>query len=143
VYLDLSLGRRGPSEYNSDIGISRLQQRSFVMASLAFVLPVLPGKESTDREQIERFKNEESEEFSAWNRSNGVTRHAVWHQKTPQGTTAIVLIEADDISAALRGPATSQEPFDHKFRQWINDVHGVDLATDPPADVAHLIDWRA
>ena len=112
------------------------------MASIAFVLPVLPGKESTDIEQIERFKAEESEDFGAWNRSNGVHRHAIWHQKTPQGTLAIVLLEADDIGRALGGPATSQEPFDQRFREWIKDVHGVDLANDPPADVQQVIDWR-
>lgn len=111
------------------------------MASIAFVLPVLPGKESRDTEQLQRFQNEESEEFSAWNRANGVHRHAVWHQKTPQGTLAIVLLEADDIKAALRGPATSQEPFDQRFRDWIEEVHGVDLANDPPAEVVQVIDW--
>jgi len=109
---------------------------------LAFVLPVLPGKETVDVDQIERFKGEERDEFSAWHRSHGVTRHAIWHQKTPQGTIAIVLLEADDLESALRGPATSQEPFDRRFRDWVKGVHGVDLANDPPADVVQLLDWR-
>ena len=113
------------------------------MASLAFILPVIPGKEQTDREVLDRFVNgDEKEAFAAWHRSHGVRRHAVWHQTTPNGTVAIVLLEADDTEAALRGAATSQEPFDRRFRDWVKDVHGVDLANDPPPDVVPLIDWR-
>jgi hypothetical protein len=67
----------------------------------------------------------------------------VWHQKTPDGTVAIVLLEADDIEAALRGTAMSHEPLDQQFRDFVKDVHGVDLANDPPADVVPVIDWRA
>jgi hypothetical protein len=66
----------------------------------------------------------------------------VWHQKTPDGSVAIVLLEADDIQAALGGAATSQEPFDQQFRDSVKDVHGVDLANDPPPDVTPIIDWR-
>lgn len=113
------------------------------MASIAFVLPIIPGKEDTDIQQFERFKTgPEKDAFEEWHRSHGVQRHAVWHQKTPDGTVAIVLLEADDVERALGGAATSQEPFDQQFRQSVKDVHGVDLANDPPADVVQLIDWR-
>lgn len=85
------------------------------MASIAFVLPILPGKEDVDRETMERFATgDESEAFARSQRSHGVTRHAVWHQETPNGTIAIVLLEADDIERALAG---SQEPFDQRFRE--------------------------
>jgi hypothetical protein len=114
------------------------------MASLAFLLPILPGKEETDIQMLERFTSgDDKEAFGQWHRSHGVRRHAVWHQKTPDGTVAIVLLEADDIEAALRGTATSDEPFDQQFRDFVKDVHGVDLANDPPADVVPVIDWRA
>ena len=114
------------------------------MASTAFVLPILPGKEETDIEMFERFKSGEGKAaFEAWHRSHGVRRHAVWHQKTPNGTVAIVLLEADDIAAALGGAATSPEPFDQQFRDSVKEVHGVDLANDPPAEVVPVIDWTA
>jgi hypothetical protein len=67
----------------------------------------------------------------------------VWHQKTPAGSFAIVLLEADDIQAPLGGAATSQEPFDQRFRELVREVHGVDLANDPPPDVTPIIDWSA
>ena len=113
------------------------------MASIAFILPILPGKEETDIQMFERFKSgPDKDAFEQWHRSHGVRRHAVWHQKTPDGSVAIVLLEADDIQAALGGAATSQEPFDQQFRDSVKDVHGVDLANDPPADVTPVIDWR-
>ena len=113
------------------------------MAAFAFILPILPGKEETDAQMFERFKSTEKGAFEAWHRSHGVRRHAVWHQQTPDGTVAIVLLEADDIEAALRGTATSDEPFAQQFRDSVKDVHGVDLAKDPPPEVVQVIDWKA
>jgi ribosomal protein L16 Arg81 hydroxylase len=80
--------------------------------------------------------------FAESQRSHRVTRHAVWHQGTPNGTVAIVLIEADDLEQALTGPAVSQEPFDQRFREFVGEVHGVDLANDPPPNIRPIIDRR-
>lgn len=44
---------------------------------------------------------------------------------------------------ALGGVATSQEPFDQQFPDSVKEIHGVDLANDPPAEVTEVIDWRA
>lgn len=113
------------------------------MASFAFVLPVLPGKEDVDRETLQRFATgEDHDAFAASQRSHGITRHAVWHQETPNGTLAIVLIEADDIERALAGSAASKEPFDQRFREFVREVHGVDLENDPPPQVRPVIDSR-
>ena len=113
------------------------------MASLAFVVPFVPGKEQTDRKAFDSFASgDEKDAFADWNRSHGIRRHAVWHQTTPTGTLAIVLIEADDIEAALRGIATADQPFDGRFRDLVKEVHDVDLAKDPPAEVVPVIDWR-
>jgi hypothetical protein len=114
------------------------------MPSIAFVLPVLPGKEQLDRETMQRFASgDESDSFAASQRSHGITRHAVWHQETPNGTVAIVLLEADNIERALTGSAVSQEPFDQRFREFVHEVHGVDFANDPPPQVRPVIDWRS
>lgn len=114
------------------------------MATLAFVLPIRPGKQEADVAMFERFKSgQEQEAFAAWNRSHGVKRHAVWHQTTPSGPVAIVLFEADDLERALGGMATAQGSFDQAFRDSVKEVHGVDLARDPPPSVTPVIDWRA
>ena len=48
---------------------------------------------------------------------------------------AIVTIEGDDLQSAFGKIATSDQPFDRQFREFVKDVHGVDLAKDPPPDV--------
>jgi len=113
------------------------------MAAFAFTLPILPGKEEADAQTFERFATTEADAFDEFNRAHGVRRHAVWQQKTPGGTFAIVFLEADDIGAAIGGFASAQSPIAQAFRDSVMDVHGVDLANDPPPEVVPLIDWKA
>lgn len=54
----------------------------------------------------------------------------------------VVLIEADDVEAAMGTLATSAEPFDVWFRQHIQDTHGMDMAAGFPLP-EQLIDFRA
>ena len=111
--------------------------------TLSFVMPVLPGKEETDVETLERFsKGEERDAYVAARRSQGLTRESVWHQRTPDGILAIVMLEAEDLDSALRTMATSDEPFDRRFREFVQDVHGIELANDPPPDVRLVSDTR-
>jgi hypothetical protein len=54
------------------------------MPAYAFVIPVLPGKEQADLDWMEEMTGPRREEYeSSWKRL-GVTRHAVWHQQTPE-----------------------------------------------------------
>jgi hypothetical protein len=54
----------------------------------------------------------------------------------------VVLIEADDVEAAMGTLATSQEPFDVWFRDQIKDAHGMDVAEGfPPPE--QVLDFRA
>ena len=112
------------------------------MPTFAFVMPIIPGKEAVDRENIQRAvtPGPEHDEYAAARRSQGVTREAVWHQATPDGTMAIVLMEADDIQAVMGGIANADAPFARRFREQIKDVHGVDTANDPPPSVELIAD---
>ncbi len=113
------------------------------MPIFAFVAPLLPGKAETDREGMQRFSaGEERAAYEASRRALGFQREAVWHQKTPDGTVAIVVWEVDDVEAAFGGIATSDEPFDRQFREFLKDVHGLDVANDPPPEVRPVIDHR-
>jgi hypothetical protein len=58
------------------------------------------------------------------------------------GTFAIILLEGDDIAASFGTIASSDAPFAAQFREFVKDVHGVDLAKDPPPDVELLTDTR-
>lgn len=113
------------------------------MDTIAFVVPVLPGKEATDADTLERFSTgEEKDAYASRRRAQGFTREAVWHQKTPDGTLAIVLLEADDLESAFGAIATSDDPFDVRFRAFVQDVHGVDLANDPRPEIRPVVDTR-
>jgi hypothetical protein len=112
------------------------------MATLVFAMPIIPGKEAVDRENIQRATapGPGLGALVAARRAQGIKREAVWHQVTPNGTLAIVLIEADDIDAAMGRMMTSDEPFEREFREQVKDVHGVDLANDPPPQVELISD---
>jgi hypothetical protein len=44
------------------------------------------------------------DEFEASRKRLGITREAAWHQETPNGTAAVVHLEADDLGTASRNP---------------------------------------
>lgn len=76
------------------------------MAEVAFALPVLPGQEQRDRQTLEELAGDRRDEYEAALAEAGVTRHAVWHQETPDGTLAIVYMVADDESGVGRFAAS-------------------------------------
>jgi hypothetical protein len=114
------------------------------MSTFVFVMPVIPGKEEADRAGLERSSapGPERDAYVAARRAAGLTREAVWHQKTPMGTMAIVLMEGNDVPGALARMIASDDPFDRQFRDFVADVHGIDLQKDPPPDVALIVDNR-
>ena len=111
--------------------------------TMAFAVPILPGKTETERAALESCGSGERQADHAASRARaGITREAVWIQSTPGGDVAVVLLEGDDIGAAMGAFATSQEPFDAWFRDVLMDVHGIDLAGDAPG-AEQILDYRA
>jgi hypothetical protein len=112
------------------------------MPAIGFVVPILPGKTETDRTAMTScWRGERSAAHEQSRRGLGITREAVWIQATPGGDLAIVYLEADDLQVAFKGMATSQKPFDCWFREYIRDVHGIDLEDGfPPPD--QVLDFR-
>jgi hypothetical protein len=111
--------------------------------TLAFAVPILPGKTDVDRAAIESCRSGERQADHAASRARaGITRESVWIQSTPGGDVAVVMLEGDDIGAAMGTLATSQEPFDTWFREVLKDVHGIDLSDGfPPPE--QVMDYRA
>ena len=103
------------------------------MAAIAFAVPIVPGKEQLDRDAFEEMQGSRREEYEAARRAAGVSREAVWHQETPEGTIAVVYMEADDPEAALQTIGTSEEPFDRWFRERMEEVHGINLSEGGPS----------
>jgi hypothetical protein len=109
------------------------------MPAVAFCVPIIPGKEQLDRDGFEEVSGARREAYEASRRRAGIKREMVWHQATPDGTIAVVYLEADDIPAAMGAIGTSDDPFDQWFRDLINQVHGIDLANDdgPAPELFH------
>jgi hypothetical protein len=113
------------------------------MPALGFVLPLLPGKADDDREVMTScWQGHRRAAFEGSRRRHGISREAVWIQRTGDGDVAVVYLEADDLPAMFAGLATSEEPFDRWFRAHVLDVHGVSLEQEfPPPE--QVLDYRA
>ena len=108
------------------------------MPSIAFAIPVLPGKEELDRQTLDEMAGSRRDEYEDALRDAGITHHVVWHQETPDGTLAIVYMEADDAEAAAGRFGSSDEPFNRWFRDQMQEVHGIDISEPgPPVEKVH------
>jgi hypothetical protein len=111
-----------------------------MVPEVAFVLPVVRGQEQQDLNTLAEMDSSRHDEYEQALRSAGIKRHTVWHQKTPDGTFAIVLMEVDD-PAGITAFASSNDPFNQWFRQQMQEVHGLDIAQSSP-DVEMVHDVR-
>ncbi|ONI71636.1 hypothetical protein BWI15_15865 [Kribbella sp. ALI-6-A] len=113
------------------------------MDTIGFIAPLLPGKTETDRVAMTScWRGERKEAYERSRRRLGITREAVFIQPTPNGDVAVVYWEADDVGAALKGMAASDDPFDEWFRDHVREVHGVNLEDGfPPPE--QVMDFRA
>jgi hypothetical protein len=107
---------------------SQLWTKEVVLASIGFFLPLLAGKAQMDREaMISCWRGGRKDEFERSRRNAGITREAVYVQSTVSGDFVVVYWEAEDIVAAFKTLATSDDPFDRWFRDHVRDVHGVNV----------------
>ena len=112
------------------------------MPAYAFMLPILPGQEETDRRLFADLQGPRRAEYEAAWRRLGLRVERTWHQATPQGTVAVAYLEADDLGRVFEGIAASDDPFVVWWRAQILAIHGVDLSQPlpgPPNEQVH--DW--
>ena len=112
------------------------------MPAIGFVLPLLPGKTDVDRAaMVSCWHGERTAAYDDARRRAGITREAVWIQSEPTGDVVVVYMEADDLEAAFKTVASSEEPFDRWFRDHVREVHGIALA-DGIAPPEQILDFR-
>jgi hypothetical protein len=112
------------------------------MQSVAFAVPILPGRTDDDREAMRScVEGERRTAYEASRARHGIRREAVWLQPTPAGDVAVVYLEADDLPAAFAGLGSSEDEFDRWFRDMARAIHGINLEDGfPPPEP--LIDYR-
>jgi hypothetical protein len=110
------------------------------MASLAFALPLTPGKTEEWRQWSAEMLGPRRAEYEASRRRLGITVERAYLQRTPQGDWNIVYLEGPDIAKAFAGLAASQNPFDVWFRERAKDLFsGLDLSQPLPGPLAELV----
>jgi hypothetical protein len=102
------------------------------MVAVAFMAPIIPGKKQEDKDFVQEVTGPRRAEYEESRRRLGVTREAVWHQQTPQGTVAIIYLEAEDPQRVFQGLGSSSAPFDQWFRERVEEINGLDLSQPPP-----------
>jgi hypothetical protein len=105
------------------------------MAAVAFALPILPGQEDLVRSLGEAVSGsgELREEYEESRKRLGIREEKVWVQRTPIGQSIIVYWETDDPQRTLREIADSQDEFDKKFKQVVeNAAPALNLSQENP-----------
>lgn len=113
------------------------------MASFAMALPILPGQAEGIRRMREEALGPRRSEYEESRWRMGITKEMAWVQPTPMGEIVLVYWEVEDPQRALRQMVESQDQFDVWFRQFIQNVHGVDMAGEPPPSSELVFDLQA
>lgn len=113
------------------------------MPTVAFTTPVLVGKTELFQRAQAHFVIDRRKEFESSRRRLGITAEQGFLQHTASGDVAIVVFDMADPASMLAGMASSMEPIDVEFRQYLRDVFGIDLTLGPPAAPAEQVfAWR-
>ena len=105
----------------------------------AMMLPVLPGIKDTLSAFTTALMGERKPEMDL---AQATVTKETWHLiETPMGDFCIVYFEAPDPMAVLTGLATSEEPFDVWFRDRVQEITGIDIASPPPTFSNRIYHW--
>jgi len=105
------------------------------MRAIAYVLPVLPGREE-DLLALTGELDARSIQYDAYRRRLGVARESAFLQRTPAGSHLIMCRVFDD---SARAPQAPDAAFDAWMRARLQAMHGFDPSSAPP-QVEVLID---
>lgn len=109
-----------------------------------FAFPVLEGHEDSARKFAEEAVGSYRDHYDALMRASGTTRVTWTLQQAPAGAFLLVWFEADDPQLIFRILATETGEDAAWMRGRIQEVGGVDMATDwpPPGPQPELIlEW--
>jgi hypothetical protein len=111
---------------------------------IAFSIPILAGKTKAFRAVYRRFVVNRRTEFEVSRRRLGVTAERGFLQHTANGDLTVVVFDVIDPARMVAGTASSTEPLDADFRQYLLDVFGLDLTQAPTAQPSEQVfDWCA
>jgi hypothetical protein len=110
------------------------------MASLAFVLPLTPGKTEEWRDWVEVILSSRRSEYEAFSRRLGLRTQRWYLQPRPHGDIAIIYLVGEDLHRTFQHLRTSQDPFAVWVRQRAKDLFdGFDLTETSPESLSTLV----
>ena len=109
------------------------------MASMAFVIPILPGGTQNLKRLVQDLRAAEKSEVEDFYRRMKVTREQWFIQPTPQGDMVIVYLEGEDLAQTFQTLASSEEPLDVWLKEQYKSVHGVDFNKPRTAPLPELV----
>ena len=110
------------------------------MASMAFALPLPPGKTEEWRRGAADLLGPRRAVYEASRRRLGVTVERAYLQHTPQGDLNVVYLESDDLAGAFQQLAASQDPFDVWFRERAKEFFsGIDFGQPLPGPLSEMV----
>ena len=101
---------------------------SGTLTEIAFVWPILAGKEEEWRRALQELEGSRAADFRRMGRRLGIGAIHVWLQRTRQGEMAVVHLELDDPAEAISMLADSTDTFDTWLKSRVEELHEVEVA---------------
>ena len=119
------------------------------MSGIILTFPIVAGKVEAWRRFCQELANSRRQAYETSRQRLGITRERLALVETTFGSAAVTTLEAHDVSQALGQIITSDFPFDHWYREQIQELHGVNLTQYedfsqqvPPAENQELLfEW--
>lgn len=110
------------------------------MVSMAFAMPLLPGKRAALNNFVTALKTDRAAEFNA--AQTTVVQESWFVQSTPMGDLVICEFQSPDPMMVMSNLAQADDEFAHWFKAQILDITGVDFGNPPDQlPIERVFDW--
>jgi hypothetical protein len=97
------------------------------MATVAFGLPILPGKTEAWRRFVQELHGCRRPDYIESRRRLGINREGFWLTHACCGDVVVTLVDADAPAQLFARLAASVHPFDRWYQRQLLELHGLDL----------------
>lgn len=98
---------------------------SKTLTEIAFVWPIVAGKEEEWRRLLQELAGSRSADFGRMGRHLGIGTIHVWLQRSRSGELAVVHMEVDDAGEAISVFADSTGTFETWLKRRVEELHGM------------------
>jgi hypothetical protein len=91
-------------------------------------VPIAPGRTQAWQEALHELVGARYAEYRSSRQRFGLTSQTTFLQTTPTGDFAVIHLTGADVRASFHAMSTSQDPWDVKWRDLTQSLHGMDFA---------------